>query len=123
MISTKKLFKKILGCCYSTGSSGAWTYRKYADGTIDMWAIVTDTLTDYSQSGGLYFYSKSVSLPTNLLYDANYVLMSTWRAASTITFASWASKSTSSFISYGACLGGGQKDCVIEFYLHGRWKA
>ena len=66
MLNIKKLLKNILRCCYVTGSSGNWTWKKYADGTYK--AILcqdngsTGTMTALANVGA-YSAKVSFSLP------------------------------------------------------------
>jgi hypothetical protein len=46
MLDVKALLAKILGCCYIKGTSGDWTYKKYADKTFEAWYNGTATLSN-----------------------------------------------------------------------------
>lgn len=66
MLNVKKLIKKILGCCYVTGSSGDWAWKKYTDGTFELWGYVTKTQPLSAASAGTYYNAnenKRVDLP------------------------------------------------------------
>lgn len=123
----------------NTDSGGVvtnWTWRKWPDGTFDMWATKTGT---FSQSGVLddagkwltfvaYFNFPNGCKPVNISY---------------MTFVNWGSvngaqgykipcalysKSTNGFIMYGGrhVLGYGNEytmtDTEIDIYIHGQWK-
>ncbi len=58
MLNMKKLLTKILNCAYTKGTTTAgsvtWEYRKYANGTLEMWGSATTTLAISTASGSLY---------------------------------------------------------------------
>ena len=123
MISIKNLLNKILQCCYTTGSSGGWTWRKYADGTIDMWRTYSGNLTDYANGGGWYFYQANFSFPSNTVIGTDYAVHPVWKVGTSISVAAWCAKGSGSFTTYGARIGGGGTNaCIIDMYVHGRWK-
>lgn len=72
MLNLKKLLTKILQCDFivEKGTSGVWTYRKWASGVVECWATtnVTVTLTTV----GTYYHrgTASISLPSGLFYSA-----------------------------------------------------
>ena len=70
MISFKKILRKILGCCYTTGSSGDWTWKKYADGTFELYGYFTRKQNLKSGSGGTY-YNANENTRINLPIDFN----------------------------------------------------
>ena len=37
MLDLKSLLNKIMGCLYIQGTSGNWTYKKYANGILECW--------------------------------------------------------------------------------------
>lgn len=55
MLDLKALLSKILGCCYTKGTSGNWTYKKYLDGTLETWYQgATGNYTVGTARGNLY---------------------------------------------------------------------
>lgn len=62
MLDTKKLLTKILKCLYVKGSSGDWTYKKYADGTCEMWFKGTKTVTIGTGAGNIYTSNSNTAL-------------------------------------------------------------
>ena len=67
MLDLKALLSKILGCCYTKGTSGNWTYRKYLDGTLECWyhggtgAYTVGTARGSLYSGGNMTYTYPVA--------------------------------------------------------------
>lgn len=59
MLDIKKLFTKILKCCYTTGTSNSWTYKKYADGTYEAWRYYQATGMALTTSSAGTYYSTS----------------------------------------------------------------
>lgn len=70
MISFKKILRKILSCCYTTGSSGNWTWKKYADGTFELYGYFTKNQPLKSASAGTY-YNAHENTKINLPIDFN----------------------------------------------------
>ena len=52
MLDIKKLFAKAIGCCYTTGASGNWKWKKYADGSAEMWGTDTRSVANTDITGG-----------------------------------------------------------------------
>lgn len=122
-ISLKKLLGKMLTCCYSYGESGGWKWKKYADGTIDMWRTYSGNITDYGNSGGWYFYQATFYFPSGTIIGTDYAVHPVWKIGTNISVAAWCAKSSGSFTTYGARIGsGGSKACVIDMYVHGNWR-
>ena len=126
MISVKKLLKKILGCCYVTGSSGDWKWKKYADGTFELYGYFTRTQTLSSSSGGTYYNAKEntkINLPIDFniascviqasakpsLYTGVFVYETIWRPESPkvieVSFRAHASLSNAVCSAYVFCIG------------------
>ena len=66
MLDIKVLLTKILSKLYVSGSTTAgsitWTYRKYLDGTLEMWGTATTTLAIGTVSGSLYTTASTYSI-------------------------------------------------------------
>lgn len=48
------------------GTSGAWTYRKWYNGTAECWGTLNGTLSPYTSINGFSAYEGGVSFPSNL---------------------------------------------------------
>ena len=66
MLDIKKLLTKVLNCCYTQGTSGNWTYRKYADGTAECWGTHTPSIACSTNYMGGYWGYKDVAFPIGL---------------------------------------------------------
>ncbi len=53
-----------------TGTSGAWTYRKWNNGTAECWGTLNGTLSPYTTINGFSAYEGSVAFPSNLFTAA-----------------------------------------------------
>lgn len=53
--------------CIETGTSGGWSWRKYADGTYEAWCKTTLTYAITTASGGMYFSGgHSITIPSEI---------------------------------------------------------
>lgn len=56
MLSWKTIIRHLLHGSYTTGSSGSWRWKRYADGTFDAWCTRSGNYSFTSGStNGLYF--------------------------------------------------------------------
>lgn len=54
----------------SVGSAGAWTWRKWSDGTVEAWVKTPSAVTACDTADGALFYGElSVSLPSDLFTE------------------------------------------------------
>ena len=56
MIDVKKTLAKLLKCDYviEEGTSGIWTYRKWASGIAECWGTYSNTISENTVSNGNY---------------------------------------------------------------------
>lgn len=66
MVNLKALLTQILGCCYTTGTDGIWTYKKYGDGTYEATgSYQASNMTIKTASAGTYYGgSADIQLPS-----------------------------------------------------------
>lgn len=59
LCSLKELLAKILSTplVIETGTSGIWTYRKWSDGTMEMFGYQTCSSMTYAANGGYGWYA------------------------------------------------------------------
>lgn len=63
MLDLKALLSKILGCCYIKGTSGGWKYKKYLDGTVELWGYFSGTYTSYTTNAWIIGSSSLTAYP------------------------------------------------------------
>lgn len=128
MLKIKELINKLLKCAYTTGSSGNWTWRKYADGTYDAWfnnggGGSTGSLTAFGNGAGGYSPTFTHTLPTEIgstditwfrgsCYQSSY-LMDIWAVSKT------ANSVTNRYVRYGATAAASGVSFMLE--VHGTW--
>ena len=121
------LSKLASNACIEKGTSGIWTYKKYADGTAECWGNHVQSITSWTQWGGLYYsnpYNTQVSYPTGL-FIAEPVLTATQRGGMSDAFlisgmSGDANKTTAFY--FGRGVNGGADTKTIYFHAIGKWK-
>ena len=124
MLGVKELLIEILGCCYSYGTSGNWTYKKYANGTVELWCQYSKTLSNYTTALGGYGYYTTVNLPFTVYEPViNYsVKVGSGFAVPASAMGYAGSASISSFNVYAIANQSGSQSTTWVIDVRGRWK-
>lgn len=128
MLDLKKLLTKTLGCCYSLGTDGYWEWKKYADGTFEMWRHyggAPTTGTHYTTMNGFYgYYVTGFTFPSSCSpVNANYFIKTTWWVGSGFTIdASGLGRTATGFTIYCLATASNQTTVFADIYIAGRWK-
>jgi len=75
-ISLKKVLTKLLSTrmVIESGTNGIWTYRKWSDGTAELWGTTqAATYNITNQYGGTYYTSASISVLTGIFQSIDSV--------------------------------------------------
>lgn len=110
---------------YTAGSSGGWTWRKYADGTLDLWGSFSGTSTPYSGTvNGWYPHRLALSFPANAKpNNGDYSVWQEWEIGTGFTMAGPVfNKSASGCMAYVLAGAQGSLSYTARFYIHGTWK-
>ena len=110
---------------YTAGSSGGWTWRKYADGTLDLWGTFTGTSTPYSSAvNGWYPHRLALSFPANAKpNNGDYSVWQEWEIGTGFTMAGPVfNKSASGCMAYVLAGAQGSLSYTARFFIHGTWK-
>ena len=130
MLDVKKMLAKLLNCDYviEEGSSGIWTYRKWASGISECWGIHNQSITSWTQWGGTYYsapYNVQVSYPPDL-FIAEPVLTATPRGTALdawlISNAAGDSTKTGAYYFGRGLIGPTNQSKGIFFHAKGFWK-
>lgn len=131
MLDLKKLFEKILGCVYESGTDGVWTWKKYSDGTFDMWRNFTGTPssgTHYIQLGTGYYgyYVAGFTYPNDCkpVTTGNIQVYSMWTIGNGFAIPGgtvWAPTLTG-FSLYAVATSPNVTSVSVDVYVHGHWK-
>jgi hypothetical protein len=126
MIDFKKLFTKILGCCYTVGTDSTWEYRKYADGTLEMWSYDYYTSSPYLTNpvNGWWAHRTTKYFPNDVHpKDSNYIVLQEWEIGTGYTIIGPTfNKSSSAFTTYVLAGSSGSQTCSVRIYVRGKWK-
>ena len=106
-----------------TGTSGAWTYRKWNNGIAECWGTLNGTLSYYTTLSVFYAYEGSVSFPSGLFtavpnvqfqpYIGNGFAIPARGAISTATQCKWVALSN---------VGTANTAVKIDVFAIGKWK-
>ena len=110
---------------YTAGSSGGWTWRKYADGTLDLWGTFAGTSTPYSSTvNSWYPHRLALSFPANAKpNNGDYSVWQEWEIGTGFTMAGPVfNKSASGCMAYVLAGAQGSLSYTARFYIHGTWK-
>ncbi len=117
------------GECYDviaaeTGTYNYWDYKKYSDGTFDLWGTYNGNLTHYSFDSKYYGYYVDWAFPPHVKpINTNYNVCHSWRIGSGHSMASTVlSVSVNGFRTFGLASGSGTQACHVDVHVHGRWK-
>lgn len=107
-----------------SGTDGYWTWYKYSDGSFDMYRHTTATIASYWSSSPLNGFSADFSFPAGCQpKDTDYSVFSTWKIGTGFGIgADTGSKTTSGFRTYGLGTASGSQSCIIDLYVHGKYK-
>ena len=128
MLDLKKILTKVLGCCYTLDTDGHWTWKKYADGTLEMWRSYSGaptTGTHYTTIGGFYgYYVTGFSFPAGCKpVSTNYFVKTSWIIGNGFVIDSTGlGKTTTEFGIYALATASGQTTVYADIYVVGRWK-
>lgn len=123
MKTIRELFESIAAhIVVEQGTSGVWTYRKYADGTAECWGINDiGTFAPSANSAGIYYRILDVNFPTDLFIEPPAAFVDIYWD----TGVSWASSRAVSEtkLQYVACkLNSTSYSAVVRYCAKGKWK-
>lgn len=128
MLDLKKLLTKTLGCCYSLGTDGYWEWKKYTDGTFEMWRHyggAPTTGSHYTTINGFYgYYVSGFNFPSSCKpTNANYFVKTSWWIGSGFALdATGLGKTATGFNTYALATASSQTTVTADIYVAGRWK-
>ena len=106
-----------------SGSYSGWTYKKYADGTAEMWKVASVTTTHASAVGQFYQYNiLNIILPFTLA-NANYVVAGTAQVgtgAGIVGTISGVTTNKFNYILYSTA--SGEQNVTYRIYVYGAWR-
>lgn len=112
-----------------SGTSGIWTYRKWKNGTLELFGQYSGAPTGsshYSTINSFYAYRvEGITLPSSPGFtNANYVVSANWKIGSGFAIDSGqvASRAKTSFTEYAIASSGSQSSVVINMHVIGKWK-
>lgn len=107
-----------------SGTTGIWTYKKYEDGTLNMWAFGTTSSVTPTTSWNMRVYSVTFSFPSTVKpSSANYMISGTYRVSSGFSFSGGyqdASVNGFKIKVYGSA--SGAQPVIYSIYIYGKWK-
>ena len=130
MLIVKTLLAKILGSIKADyiieqGTSGIWTYRKWASGIAECWGLWYGTLSHYGSALGGYAYnSGAISYPSGLFIAKPNAQFSGYIGSGFCLCGNILSNSSKdNIVCYAIATASGSQSC--GFYIHsvGRWKS
>ena len=110
---------------YTIGTQGDWTYKKYADGTLDLWGAFSGTSTPYAAAvNGWYPHRFILSFPTDAQpISADFMVMQEIEIGTGYTMAGPVfNKSATGCAVYALAGVQGSLSYTARFYIHGTWK-
>ena len=108
-----------------SGKSGSWTYKKYADGTFDMWLYGSVSTTHAASYGNFYQYNLlRASFPSSLKpINTNYVVSGNFRVGTSYgILAGINGETTTTFNAIVLTAASGTQDVYYKFHVVGEWK-
>lgn len=106
------------------GTSGIWTYRKWASGVAECWGEYTETKTHYGTAwtGGYAYQTSDVPLPFTFAEVPNVIY--SIQGGETITSPGALLHNTTTAVrAYAVCAGSGSRLLTVNFRVKGFWKA
>ena len=108
-----------------SGTSGSWTYKKYADGTFDMWLYGSVSTTHASSYGDFYQYNLlRASFPSSLKpINTNYVVTGNVRVGTSYgIIAGINGETTDTFNAIVLTATSGTQNVYYKFRVVGEWR-
>lgn len=101
-------------------SEDAWTWRKWSDGTVEVWGTVSFTVAGAVWVSPIYYYDLTVNFPSNLFSSAPTYVMATsvesqWWVGSTYSRTTTGCKLRILRINANSTAG------IVAFHITGRW--
>ena len=125
MLNVKALLTKILSCVYTTGTDGAWSYRKYADGTFEAWAAITYNIAVQTTWGSLYISASriQVDLPSFVNTTTGWSVICSANGGELIRIVAKSSTSTPPFFTFTPVLATSRTAAnrSLSVYVKGTW--
>lgn len=121
------LNKIAANACIEKGTSGIWTYKKYADGTAECWGKTNITAYINTAWGGIYSSGNTiiyVDYPTNL-FTSSPIETANYDCASSIMPCYISSPTATKTRGYQFARGSradAQQTITIEIHAIGNWK-
>ena len=109
---------------YENGSYGVWTWRKYSDGTFDLWARNSTTATHFTTINGFYGYQLAFSFPTGCTpINGQYIASLNFKVGTGFSSpAGHGTYGTTGFVAYVLANQSGQQTIEYDVYVHGKWQ-
>ena len=104
------------------GTSGIWTYRKWASGIAECWATQTETLSNSFTTDNKYGYVfPSLSFPFS--FTASPVMAFSGKVGTAAAFLGYSNVASTAILSCQILtLLSGSQTCEARYYVVGRWK-
>ena len=111
----------------SSGTVNGWYYRKYSDGTLDLWTTNTVSATQASAVANNSFYQYNllnIGIPASIRpINANYVVSGSARIGNGYgIIACTTGETVSSFNLILISSATGTQNVTYKIYLHGNWQ-
>lgn len=104
------------------GTSGIWTYEKWASGKSECWGTWIGALTDYENYNGFHFYQQQVAFPEGL-FAGNPVPTYTVAMDDVFCVSGMAlNLFKDSMGCYAMSFGGGERLVTFNIIAKGKWK-
>ena len=126
MLDVKKLLTKILSTplVVEQGTSGIWTYRKWSNGTAEIWGIKEQSITGVSKSqpfSGYNYAFGQVQYPSGFFVAVPVAVVS-GRVGSMYQVVSYSASYQSAVSIEFQSNASGTYNCCAYIYSIGRWK-
>lgn len=107
-----------------SGTDGYWTWYKYSDGSFDMYRRTSATITSYYDLSFLHGYYADYNFPAGCKpINADYGVFTSWKIGSGFGWdGGVGNKTTSGFRAYAMGSASGSQACIIDLYVHGKYK-
>ena len=126
ILDVKKLLTKITERTYEQGTSGIWTYRKYANGTVELWGRYSKTISNYTSNvfGGYGYKTDSIGLPFTVYDPVTQISAKVGSGFAHSGNCYYAGETASISDIMGYCIANmsGSQATVWHFDIKGRWK-
>lgn len=106
-----------------SGASGAWTIRKWNNGTAECWRRISGAITKYTTWNGMHGYTGSAELPPGLFIEAPNAQYQVYLGSGFAMPARGCASTTDRFVWYALASDGADNiGYVVDAYVIGRWK-